>query len=218
MQRRRELMAMQKSAIVFQPTEYLTASRNYLPTGIIPQTGLEMECNIKRGTWTNGSVLSGTRLSGQAQERLVLFGFNGTMAIGADAGWISDGGCFGSNVLVNIKSGILSNKQYLIVEGVSKIDQSAASNIYYENANLPLGGVNYAGDVTNVTAIPNVTYYPHVKYWLNGALVRDYIPGYRKSDNAGGMLDLQGSICSDTGTPFYPFQGTGTITLGADVQ
>lgn len=49
------------------------------------------------------------------------------------------------------------------------------------------------------------------------ALVRDYIPCYRKSDVIIGLYDLCGSICPLTGTPFYINAGTGTFTKGADV-
>ena len=201
----------------FQPTEYLVAPNNYFFTGVTAQTGIEMECQIKRGNWGSGVCISGVRESGSTQPRIFLFGYNGTAAIGADNGWINDGNIFSQNTLAIIKSGILSDRQYLIINGSTKIDQSEASNIYYGDSNLPIGGYNYAGAISTIITMPTVTYYPHFKLTLNGNLVRDYIPGYRKTDNAGGMYDLQGSICPDTGTPFYPFSGTGTITFGNDV-
>lgn len=38
---------------------------------------------------------------------------------------------------------------------------------------------------------------------------RNYVPMLRKTDNKPGFLDLEGSICPLTGTPFYINAGTG---------
>lgn len=45
------------------------------------------------------------------------------------------------------------------------------------------------------------------KMYDNGAIVRDYIPCYRVSDNKTGLYD----IVNDT---FYPNEGTGEFTVG----
>ena len=50
-----------------------------------------------------------------------------------------------------------------------------------------------------------------------GTMVRSFIPCYRKSDGEIGLYDLCGSICPQTGTPFYVNLGSGTFQKGADV-
>ena len=50
-----------------------------------------------------------------------------------------------------------------------------------------------------------------------GAMVRSFIPCCRKSDGAVGLYDFCGSICPQTGTPFYINLGSGTFQKGADV-
>lgn len=46
----------------------------------------------------------------------------------------------------------------------------------------------------------------------------DLVPCYRKSDNVIGMYDLGGSICPQTGTPFYVNTGYGAFEKGPDVN
>ena len=55
-----------------------------------------------------------------------------------------------------------------------------------------------------------------VKFAETSGLVRNWVSGYRKADNAIGLYDLCGSV-SLTGTPFYTNKGTGTFTKGADI-
>lgn len=51
----------------------------------------------------------------------------------------------------------------------------------------------------------------------NEALVGQFIPAVRESDNEIGMYDLCGTICPLTNTPFYINAGTGTFLKGANV-
>ena len=48
------------------------------------------------------------------------------------------------------------------------------------------------------------------KFYINGELVREFIPCYRKSDNEVGLYDI-------VGNQFYTNQGSGTFLKGADV-
>ncbi len=50
-----------------------------------------------------------------------------------------------------------------------------------------------------------------------GTMVRSFIPCYRKSDGEIGLYDFCGSICPQTGTPFYVNLGENTFSKGADV-
>ena len=50
-----------------------------------------------------------------------------------------------------------------------------------------------------------------------GTIVRSFIPCYRKSDGEVGLYDFCGSICPQTGTPFYINLGENTFSKGPDV-
>ena len=58
----------------------------------------------------------------------------------------------------------------------------------------------------------------YTQLYSNGALVRNFIPCVRESDNKPGLYDLCGSICSLTGTPFYINSGTGADFTWGELQ
>lgn len=90
-------------------------------------------------------------------------------------------------------------------------DKSNANNIqgeYTMISNLYLFAQNYNGTVRYGSGIRQVKYFKY--YDVNGDLICDLVPCYRKSDGMIGMYD----IARET---FLTNVGTGTFTKGVDV-
>lgn len=90
------------------------------------------------------------------------------------------------------------------LDGVLK-DQKTLSNATISNYSMYLMGVHNGGS-THSSFVALYT----AKFYVNGELVRDFIPCYRKSDNEIGLYDI-------VNNQFYTNQGSGTFIKGADV-
>jgi hypothetical protein len=58
----------------------------------------------------------------------------------------------------------------------------------------------------------------YIRFFDNtGTMVRNFVPCYRKSDGVVGLYDRCGSICQQSGTPFYVNIEDGAFEKGPDV-
>ena len=90
------------------------------------------------------------------------------------------------------------------LDGILK-DQKILSNATISNYSMYLMGVHNGGS-THKSFIALYT----AKFYVNGELVRDFIPCYRKSNNEIGMYDI-------VNNQFYTNQGSGTFIKGNDI-
>lgn len=100
---------------------------------------------------------------------------------------------------IKLKNGIIYVDDVEIFNGLNTTSE------FTTDYNLILCGANTNGSIASAKA----KYYK-CKVWDNNVLLRDFIPCYRKSDNAIGMYDIvEGK--------FYTNQGAGTFKKGQDV-
>lgn len=92
----------------------------------------------------------------------------------------------------------------LRLDGVLK-NQQTLSNVVITDYSMYLMGFHNGGN----NQISRLALYT-AKFYINGELVRDFIPCYRKSDNEVGLYDI-------VENKFYTNQGSGVFLKGADI-
>lgn len=200
----------------YQEVEWIQSSgKCKMITAVNARTGAELEAKLSVvGSVSAVSVFCGARKTSTSTPRIYLFQYNYGLGIGADNGNINSGTPFIMHEKYIIKSGILSNHQYLEVNGQQIINSSQQSN-YDVGHNFALFDTND----NNAGSWP----FTNLRVWyaklkLDGILVSELIPCYRKSDGVVGMYDLCENICPLTGTPFFiNSTNSGEFIKGNDV-
>lgn len=102
----------------------------------------------------------------------------------------------------SVDNGYLTIKE----NGNTILSQVESDTTFYTNLNMWVFANNYQGVLNNSISAKLYS----LKIWYNGALVRNFIPCFRKSDNVIGLYDL-------VNNQFYTNAGTGTFTKGSNV-
>ena len=96
-----------------------------------------------------------------------------------------------------------------------KVGDFVKPNLSY-NSQIKIFGSNHVNEREYYFNAQCTIYY--CKFWINGIILRDFVPCYRKSDNKPGLYDLAGSKCSLTNSPFYIKTGTSEFTVGPAIN
>ena len=99
---------------------------------------------------------------------------------------------------------LISNKGKVTINGNTYINNATKSF----SVNRPL--YIFAGNMKGSLEQPTSYQLEYFKVYDNDTLVRDYVPCYRRTDNAAGLYDLVNNT-------FYPNVGTGNFTIGSEI-
>lgn len=189
----------------FQEVEYIESTgKQYIDTLLDVSSGMRFVSDFKftsQGTAYYNPII-GTQLSSSP--------WNDCYIRYAKLDYAFEYSAYKNLVLVDI--GIKYNvdftytptKMEFILDGVVK-DQQTLSNVTITNYSMYLMGIHNGGS-THKSYVAVYT----AKFYINGELVRDFIPCYRKSDNEVGLYDI-------VENKFYTNQGSGSFLKGADV-
>ena len=222
--RRRMMMNNARLPSEYQEVEYIESADRYccINTEIIPSQTFEYDFVFYNGELYESNVYILGTAAASSRPRLNL----GLHASGIDYTYFcvfnnESGGNtstnFGNNIAsLRVKHRLKTSGNILAHTVLCDIDGHKIGNIYKPNLpyNVPLRFFNYVNDI-NAGAAQMRVYYFSLKN--DGALVREMIPCYRKSDNVAGMYDLCGSTCSLTNSPFYVNANTGVLIAGGNV-
>ena len=176
-----------------------TSGTQYINTGVIGKTGLEVEANIEFvDSISNDQAVIGSRSGGTRIYPIYIF--PGKFDIGYGINYNSSLTPV-LNQKYSVYSKLYNGEQLLKVNGTTIIQQSVA-NDFDTNLNLYLFCMNYNG----------ASYFSKMKLYSliikeNGTTKRNFVPCYRNSDNEIGLYDIVNNV-------FYTNQGTGSFTYG----
>lgn len=173
----------------YQEVEYVQSSgTQYIDTGIGSSHTIVIDVQFIN----NGS---NEQLMGQTPNAGYYFGIN-------KSGYLENGSSQAFSYLGTTRRSIsivgTSSSQTMSVENETK---TATRYIVVNNSLMLMGGM---------PSYPCSAKLYSCQIFVNGVLVRDFVPCYRKSNNAGGLYDLVNSV-------FYSNAGTGTFAVGSDV-
>lgn len=183
---------------------YIAASGSqYIPTGVPARQQLKMEADFQYTGTAEATVLGGT---GSATS-VVYLGINpGNNYKSYYFRWAS------SWVNISWKTLTLRHKVSASMESGNIVITEDGEAVYTNSSTL--SGTTAANDLTIFARNGSQYFFVGRLYrmriwdWLdNGALIRDYIPAVRDSDDAVGLYELvQGQFCENA--------GSGTLTSG----
>ena len=188
----------------YQEVEYIQSSgTQYIDTGVVATSGFEIDIKINIDTVTGSwaPILSAHELSAPYKRNFIAYTSSNKMEI--DAG---DKITQTSVTLAGddaIKASNVENNFYLNVNGTNYTPTvtTAASNLAYSGRSMHLLHSNgYDFGYTS-----GKVYY--CKITVDGTLVRNFVPCYRKSDKIVGLYDLVNGV-------FYTNAGTGNFAKG----
>lgn len=192
----------------YQEVEYIQSSgTQYIDTGLSAQSdNVVYECAWTETTLeSNASIFGSTnKSSSTAKWSAVLYHPSAGSVYLATAA--SDGLCKTSGIVANIK-----NTAIVTVNNGTIHFSLNGSSISASYSGSIVNGVNIGlfADLTS-SGIQEYCMYTRMYYWKmwdGGVLVADFVPCYRKSDNAVGMYDI-------VNKEFHGNAGTGAFTAG----
>ena len=188
----------------YQEVEYIQSSgTQYIDTGVVATSGFEIDIKINIDTVTGSwaPILSAHELSAPYKRNFIAYTSSKKMEIDAgDKITQTSVTLTGDDV---IKASNVENNFYLNVNGTNYTPTvtTAASNLAYSGRSMHLLHSNgYDFGYTS-----GKVYY--CKITVDGTLVRNFVPCYRKSDNIVGLYDLVNGV-------FYTNAGTGNFAKG----
>lgn len=179
----------------YQEVEYLQSSGTQrISTGISGVNGVDIK--FKYNKTNNNTTVFGARSSDGGSDRFLI---------------------------------IVYNTNFVTVPGYyfpsADTSEHSIQNGYYFNGHLFFDGIDRGASGTTGSSHTSqlfaennkgtIAYFAsariyYAKLYKNSELVRDFYPCYRLSDSVAGMYDKVNGV-------FYPNNGTGTFTVGADV-
>lgn len=193
----------------YQEVEYIQSSgTQYVDTGVVATNGFEMETKIAiTATSEYYAVICGAHeLSAPYKRNFVAYAQTAGK-IEIDAGDLITQTAVSLNEGANvIKASNISNNFSLSINDVPYSVSGGGATTAYSSRTLYLlwcNGYNLGAPLTGKL-------YYH-KMYTGGALVRDFVPCYRKSDNAAGLYDLVYGV-------FHGNAGTGAFIAGPKVS
>ena len=188
----------------YQEVEYIQSSgTQYIDTGVVATSGFEIDIKINIDTVTGSwaPILAAHELSAPYKRNFIAYTSSKKMEIDAgDKITQTSVTLTGDDV---IKASNVENNFYLNVNGTNYTPTvtTAASNLAYSGRTMHLLHSNgYDFGYTS-----GKVYY--CKITVDGTLVRNFVPCYRKSDNIVGLYDLVNGV-------FYTNAGTGNFAKG----
>lgn len=188
----------------YQEVEYIQSSgTQYIDTGVVATSGFEIDIKINIDTVTGSwaPILSAHELSAPYKRNFMAYTSSKKMEIDAgDKITQTSVTLTGDDV---IKASNVENNFYLNINGTNYTPTvtTAASNLAYSGRTMHLLHSNgYDFGYTS-----GKVYY--CKITVDGTLVRNFVPCYRKSDNIVGLYDLVNGV-------FYTNAGTGNFAKG----
>lgn len=188
----------------YQEVEYIQSSgTQYIDTGVVATSGfaIDIKINIDTVTGSWAPILSAHELSAPYKRNFIAYTSSKKMEIDAgDKITQTSVTLTGDDV---IKASNVENSFYLNVNGTNYTPTvtTAASNLAYSGRTMHLLHSN--GYDLGYTS--GKVYY--CKITVDGTLVRNFVPCYRKSDNIVGLYDLVNGV-------FYTNAGTGNFAKG----
>lgn len=190
----------------YQEVEYIQSSgTQYIDTGVVATSGFEIDIKINIDTVKDvmAPILYAHEPSEPYKRNFIAYTSSKKMEIDAgDKITQTSVTLTGDDV---IKASNVENNFYLTVNGTNYTPTvtTAASNLTYSERTLHL----LHGNGYDVGYTSGKVYY--CKITVDGALVRSFVPCYRKSDNVAGLYDLVNNV-------FYNNAGSGVFAVGAD--
>lgn len=181
----------------------------YIDTGLFPDSNLKVETKIEVTSTNQDITVFGSSLTSSGGSSLGgyyhLTPYSNKWYYGANN---SEGNGGSYSATVGTQYEIIFNDE----DGGIKINgTSIASNKTFVGINNSTLTIARRGTASNIRFGRFKYFYFKIYNKDTNALVRDYIPCYRNSDNEVGMYDLVNNV-------FYTNAGTGTFTKGNDVQ
>lgn len=189
----------------YQAVEYIQSSgTQYIDTGVIPNQDTRVIvdfqltkltsafiCGARESASLKAYTLNMGIVNGKCQLRSIFGGQTHTLS--AD---------FNTERCVIDKDGVdvYINNVYKVTHQSTNFTSPGSLYIFACNQANTTGG--YLPDEMKLYSF---------KMYNNGTLTRDYIPCFRKSDNAAGLYDV-------VNDKFYTNAGTGTFSVGADIE
>ena len=188
----------------YQEVEYIQSSgTQYIDTGVVATSGFEIDIKINIDTVTDSwaPIVAAHELSAPYKRNFIAYTLSKKIEIDAgDKITQTSVTLTGDDV---IKASNVENNFYLNVNGTNYTPTvtTAASNLAYSGRTMHLLHSNgYDFGYTS-----GKVYY--CKITVDGTLVRNFVPCYRKSDNIVGLYDLVNGV-------FYTNAGTGNFAKG----
>ena len=192
----------------YQEVEYISSSGSqYIDTGLEGKSGYTFETKVSFNSFPNTySYISGF---GNSSSNRIYF----TRCAKSS---MTDGYTYSSNA-TNLSNYSVSANTIYEYKSIMKVGEqkyyrdgvligSASSTNTVSYGNIWLFTADY---INNPNGSVDAKIY-YARYSYDGEIVRDFVPCYRKSDNAIGMYDLvEGK--------FYENKGSGTFTMGNNV-
>lgn len=196
------------SVETYTPLEYIESTgTQYINTGYKPNTDSRIEIGAYTTDTEHNKILFGSR--------------NNTGADSSTKGfycWFDPqtvehpSVCFGSTGITRTSLGVTSSELHhvMLKNGEFAIDDKSYSltkNSFIDGPELMLFAVNTAGTIDDRKFYGRVYY---ARLYTSDALVHDYVPARRNSDDEIGLYDLVNSV-------FYANAGTGDFVAGPEV-
>lgn len=170
----------------YQPVEYVESTgTQYIDTGIVGKTGVSSYCKIMiTGDLAANAALLASRIDGgDTRYYIGCRYYNGTINFGHAEEFMSTTAPQ-QNVIKEYEY-ITKNNTLTIKENGVAIFVKNITNSFDTGKNLYLFANNYAGVASNFISCKLYA----LKIYDNETLVRNFIPCYRKADNAAGVYD-----------------------------
>ena len=190
----------------YQEVEYIESNGlQYINTGYIPTENVKIDIEFNFVDWQMPNAnLFGCDTGAYQRSCLSL----GRSVQGLFAFCIGSTSKQFEEIVKEINYHVIISKDKLIIN--DNVHETTFSASFTDPVSLCLLGWNRNGTYLSNTEGNDILLY-RFKIYDNNVLVRDMIPCYRKSDNIAGMYDLVNNV-------FYTNQGTGTFTVGNDIQ
>ena len=197
----------------YQEVEYIKGTgTQYINTNFYASGGMRAEYEVEYGSdiqTINGGYIVGSHNTGSPYARNGGLYNNYRNVKGWELGYGDYYPNYPATITYDQKYKVefqtIVGDAYLKVDGTTLVTDTRTTNMTANTAVMLF--TNQIG-ITQTKTIAKVFY---VKVWdKDGNLVRDFIPCYRKTDNAIGMYDLVNNV-------FYGNAGTGTFEKGNDV-
>lgn len=145
----------------------------------------------------------GVRKGGSGSEQFCFFGYYGSKSQWAWGSYFY-GPKESLNTIYEADATFKNGDQQIVLNGVS--GSSNKTGTADGTATFYIFGRNNSGSIGNQT----VMRFYYLQIYMDGVLVRDYVPCYRKADSVIGMYDL-------VTNSFFTNAGSGTFEKGDDV-
>ena len=196
---------------IYQEVEYIESDTvsQYIDTGVIPTTNTKINIDFAfmgGGEGTGWLPAYGVKET-DAHTRFSLFINNGSNKITPNYSLFDPGNNSSVVLTTGQKYNLRNDKGQFYVDNVLQSSISTTDTLSTGTKSIYLFANNNNGSVDNRKIQLRIY---NCKFFESTALVRNFIPCYRKSDNVIGLYDK-------VEEKFYTNSGTGTFTKGADV-